>query len=239
MFYAQMSSGLGSILLCSDGSHLNGLYFIGQKDCPILAGLPAPLPEAGDPTAGSMSGIAIKTLKASKQPDADLFGQANLDRTASATAGTVLESLPACTSISCEPDTLSYTHGCVSDSAKAIFRQTQTELYEYFHGERTGFTVPLEIDGTDFQKKIWRALLEIPYGQSVSYADVARAAGLTAHHGRPVGTAVGRNPVAIVIPCHRVLSSAGTLAGYTGGLERKLALLELEGFSFGRISQGA
>lgn len=233
MFYAQMSSGLGPILLCSDGAHLNGLYFIGQKDCPSLAGLPAPLPEADDPTAGSMSGVAIKTFKASKQSDDDLFGHANLARMGADCTDAALEDQSACVAISCDLDSLFYMQDPTPDNAKTIFSQTQKQLYEYFLGERTEFTVPLEVEGTDFQKKIWRALLDIPYGQSVSYTDVARAAGLTAHHGRPVGTAVGRNPIAIIIPCHRVLSSAGTLAGYTGGLERKFALLKLEGFSLG------
>ncbi|NYT60957.1 methylated-DNA--[protein]-cysteine S-methyltransferase [Alcaligenaceae bacterium] len=144
---------------------------------------------------------------------------------------TALESPPACARIRCDPDSLFYMQAPTPDGAKAVFQQTQKELSEYFYGERTEFDVPLEVEGTEFQKKVWRALRDIPYGQSVSYTDVARTAGLTAHHGRPVGTAVGRNPISIIIPCHRVLSSAGALAGYTGGLERKFALLKLEGFS--------
>ena len=233
MFYAQMSSGLGRILLCSKGDHLNGLYFIGQKDCPLLDGLPLPLPRAKDPTAGEMSGVAIKTFRACKQPDEGLFGQSNLARMASGTAGTAPAHETECVAIECEPDSLSYMQAETPDNALAIFQQTQKELVEYFRGERTTFDVPLQTEGTDFQKKVWQALLDIPYGQSVSYADVARATGLTAQHGRPVGTAVGRNPITIIIPCHRVLSSTGTLAGYSGGLERKFALLELEGFSVG------
>lgn len=231
-FYAQMSSGLGRILLCSTGDHLNGLYFVGQKDCPPLADLSIPLPRASDPTAGSMSGLALKTFKASKLSNDDLFGEANLLRTASG-AHTTSMAKAAGAIIDCDPDSLSYMQAETPANAQAIFLQTQKELGEYFLGDRTTFSVPLLTEGTDFQKKVWRALLDIPYGQSVSYADVARAAGLTAQHGRPVGTAVGRNPITIIIPCHRVLSSVGTLAGYTGGLERKFALLQLEGFTVG------
>lgn len=231
MFYAQMSSGLGRILLCSKGDRLNGLYFVGQKDCPPLAGLPPPLPQAGDPTSGLMSGVAIKNLKAHKQPELDLFGPGDFAGTTPGADGIAAPDEALSAAIDCSPDSLSYMQAVTPDNARAVFEQTQEELYEYFHGQRTTFTVPLETEGTDFQKKVWRALQDIPYGEFVSYGDVARAAGLTAQHGRPVGTAVGRNPVTIIIPCHRVLSSAGTLAGYTGGLERKFALLELEGFS--------
>ncbi|RTZ48285.1 methylated-DNA--[protein]-cysteine S-methyltransferase [Candidimonas sp. SYP-B2681] len=118
-------------------------------------------------------------------------------------------------------------------TALAVFEQTRQELSQYFLGTRTAFTVPLQPDGSVFQKKVWRALLDIPFGEFVSYGDIARAVGLSPHHGRPVGTAVGRNPIAIIIPCHRVLSGTGRMTGYTGGLNRKLALLKLEGFSLG------
>src|SRR5690606_27590264 len=215
-FYAQMSSGLGRILLCSTGDHLNGLYFLGQKDCPPLADLSIPLPRTSDPTAGSMSGVAIKTLKVSKLPNDDLFGEANLVRTASG-AHTASTAKVTDAIIDCDPDSLSYMQAETPANAQAIFQQTQKELREYFLGDRTAFSVPLLTEGTDFQKKVWRALRDIPYGRYVSYADVARAAGLTAQHGRPVGTAVGRNPIPVIIPRHWVLASVGTLAGYTGG----------------------
>ena len=101
----------------------------------------------------------------------------------------------------------------------------------YFQGQLKTFRVPLALVGTPFQQKVWQALLDIPYGTYVSYGDVARAAGFTPGHGRPVGTAVGRNPITIIVPCHRVLAGNGKLTGYTGGLARKLALLEIEGFA--------
>jgi O-6-methylguanine DNA methyltransferase len=102
------------------------------------------------------------------------------------------------------------------------------ELQEYFAGTRRQFTFPLDLRGTPFQLKCWRALLDIPYGQTRTYADIARAVG-SPHGYRAVGLANNRNPIAIVVPCHRVIASDGTLCGYGGGLEVKRKLLELEG----------
>jgi O-6-methylguanine DNA methyltransferase len=102
------------------------------------------------------------------------------------------------------------------------------ELQEYFAGARRQFTFPLDLRGTPFQLKCWRALLDIPYGQTRTYADIARAVG-SPHGYRAVGLANNRNPIAIVVPCHRVIASDGTLCGYGGGLEVKRKLLELEG----------
>lgn len=235
VFYAQMSSGLGRILLASDGAGLTGLYFIGQKDCPPLDGLPPPAPQAKDPTAGLMSGVAIKNFKARMAAGGGLFGPANLARTGAAGGAPFpgQASRTLCGAAGGAHDALTFMQDGTPHAVEALFERAQRELREYFRGERKAFTLPLAAEGTDFQKKVWRALLAIPYGQSVSYGEVARAAGLTPRHGRPVGTAVGRNPIAIIIPCHRVLGGAGTLTGYSGGLERKFALLELEGFSLG------
>jgi len=118
--------------------------------------------------------------------------------------------------------------------AVALFSRVQAELAQYFAGQRKDFSFPLHLSGTPFQMKVWNVLCRVPYGEVVSYGDLAVLAGMTPGHGRPVGTAVGRNPVAIVVPCHRIIGSNRTLTGYTGGLERKVALLELEGFAFGR-----
>jgi methylated-DNA-[protein]-cysteine S-methyltransferase len=101
------------------------------------------------------------------------------------------------------------------------------QIHEYFRGERQHFDFPLDLRGTDFQKRCWQALLEIPYGETRSYADIARAVG-SPHAFRAVGMANNRNPVAIVVPCHRVLASDGTLCGYGGGLDVKQRLLDLE-----------
>jgi O-6-methylguanine DNA methyltransferase len=109
------------------------------------------------------------------------------------------------------------------------------ELAEYFGGERREFTFRLDLRGTDFQLACWRALLAIPYGETRSYADIARAVGkLNAF--RAVGMANNRNPIAIVVPCHRVIASDGTLCGYGGGLDVKRKLLELEGALSGTLA---
>jgi methylated-DNA-[protein]-cysteine S-methyltransferase len=109
-----------------------------------------------------------------------------------------------------------------------------TELEEYFAGKRREFSFALDLRGTDFQLACWRALLAIPYGETRSYAAIARAVG-KANAFRAVGMANNRNPIAIVVPCHRVIASDGTLCGYGGGLEVKRKLLELEGALSGTL----
>ena len=103
-----------------------------------------------------------------------------------------------------------------------------SELEEYFSGSRREFSFPLDLRGTDFQLACWRALLAIPYGETRTYADIARAVSKP-NAFRAVGMANNRNPIAIVVPCHRVIASDGTLCGYGGGLDLKRKLLELEG----------
>ncbi len=101
------------------------------------------------------------------------------------------------------------------------------QLAEYFAGQRTGFDLPIELAGTDFQRRVWAALREIPYGETVSYGDLARELG-QASASRAVGLANGKNPVSVIVPCHRVVGSDGSLTGYGGGLDRKRFLLDLE-----------
>ena len=109
------------------------------------------------------------------------------------------------------------------------FEQITEELGEYFAGERSEFTVPLAPHGTEFQRRVWDALLTIPYGRTRSYGEIARQIGEPSWEAaRAVGAANGRNPIAIVVPCHRVIGADGSLVGYGGGLERKKFLLELE-----------
>jgi AraC family transcriptional regulator of adaptative response/methylated-DNA-[protein]-cysteine methyltransferase len=105
--------------------------------------------------------------------------------------------------------------------------RVKTELAEYFAGRRRVFDVPLRIEGSEFQQKVWRALLRIPYGETRSYADIARAVR-SRKAIRAVGQANGANRIAVVIPCHRVVNSDGRLGGYGGGLWRKQRLLALE-----------
>jgi O-6-methylguanine DNA methyltransferase len=109
------------------------------------------------------------------------------------------------------------------------------ELDEYCAGERRSFSFPLDLRGTEFQLACWNALLDIPYGETRSYADIARAIGRE-NAFRAVGMANNRNPIAIVVPCHRVLASDGTLCGYGGGLDLKRKLLELEGALSGTLA---
>ena len=101
------------------------------------------------------------------------------------------------------------------------------ELKEYFAGERREFSFPLDLRGTEFQLACWHALLEIPYGETRSYRDIAQTIGHP-HAYRAVGMSNNRNPIAIVVPCHRVIASSGSLCGYGGGLDIKRKLLDLE-----------
>lgn len=112
-------------------------------------------------------------------------------------------------------------------AAPAVLRKAATQLGEYFAGERTAFDLPLAPRGTDFQQRVWLGLRDIPYGQTRSYAELARAVG-AAGAFRAVGLANGRNPLSIVVPCHRVVGADGSLTGYGGGVERKRVLLDLE-----------
>ena len=109
-----------------------------------------------------------------------------------------------------------------------LVEQAVGELEEYFAGVRQSFEVPLALYGTPFQKEAWEALRAIPYGQTRSYADQARAIGRPRAY-RAVGMANNRNPVIILVPCHRVVGSQGDLVGYAGGVDVKRRLLELEG----------
>ncbi len=107
-------------------------------------------------------------------------------------------------------------------------RACRRELEEYFAGTRRQFDLPLDLQGTEFEMRCWRALLEIPYGETRSYGDIARAVG-SPKAFRAVGLANRNNPVAIVVPCHRVVGANGGLTGYGGGLDVKEKLLRLEG----------
>jgi methylated-DNA-[protein]-cysteine S-methyltransferase len=157
--YAYIDSGLGRVLLTSDGRALTGVYFEGQKYQAV--------------------------------PRAEWS----------------------------------------QDSAHPVLIEAREQLAEYFAGRRLLFDLPLAAAGTPFQMRVWRALSAIPCGTTVSYG--ALAGSIDALRGvRAVAAAVGRNPISVVIPCHRVIGSDGSLTGYAGGLERKRSLLELEAAAY-------
>jgi methylated-DNA-[protein]-cysteine S-methyltransferase len=109
----------------------------------------------------------------------------------------------------------------------AVLKAAASQVEEYLAGERVVFDLPLEPVGTEFQRKVWRELARIPYGKTISYTDLARRIR-NDKAVRAVGSANGRNPLSLVIPCHRVIAADGSLGGYAGGLEIKKRLLELE-----------
>ena len=115
------------------------------------------------------------------------------------------------------------------DSAHAVLIKTAAQLSEYFQGQRHDFDLPLDLSGgTAFQQGVWQALLTIASSHTTSYSSISRIMG-NPKAVRAVGAAIGRNPISIIVPCHRVIGSGGTLTGYAGGLDRKTALLRLEG----------
>ena len=113
------------------------------------------------------------------------------------------------------------------EDAGAKGAKLKKELEEYFTGKRKNFSVEIEMRGTDFQLKVWNALLEIPYGKTESYSSIAQRIGHP-RADRAVGTAVGSNKISIIVPCHRVIKASGKIGNYGGGVERKRYLLELE-----------
>ncbi|MGB8536362.1 MAG: methylated-DNA--[protein]-cysteine S-methyltransferase [Acidobacteriaceae bacterium] len=115
----------------------------------------------------------------------------------------------------------------VEDTVHPILLDTERELGEYFAGNRKTFSIPLDMRGTPFQKNVWHALLAIPFGETRSYGQLAKQLG-NPQAMRAVGAANGRNPISIVVPCHRVIGASGKLTGFGGGLETKARLLSLE-----------
>jgi methylated-DNA-[protein]-cysteine S-methyltransferase len=113
------------------------------------------------------------------------------------------------------------------DARHALLRQAKRELAEYFGGERERFETALAPEGTPFQRSVWKAISKVGFGKTITYAELARRAGYPGS-ARAAGAATGRNPISIIVPCHRIVGSDGSLTGYAGGLDRKRALLALE-----------
>ncbi|MGZ5420872.1 MAG: methylated-DNA--[protein]-cysteine S-methyltransferase [Aeromicrobium sp.] len=109
-----------------------------------------------------------------------------------------------------------------------ILDTAEKQLTEYFAGERTEFDLPLAAQGTGFQHRVWEELVKVPFGETASYGEISHRLGLDRRGPRAVGTANGRNPIPIIVPCHRIIGADGTLIGYAGGLDRKVKLLNLE-----------
>ncbi len=132
--------------------------------------------------------------------------------------------------ISCDGDaviSIGRTEDAPNGDGTALTDLAYTQIMEYFEGRRRSFTFPYTLFGTDFQKKVWRALCDIPYGETRTYREIAVAVG-NPKACRAVGMANNKNPIAIAVPCHRVIGSDGRLVGYAGGLDMKEALLRLE-----------
>ena len=113
------------------------------------------------------------------------------------------------------------------DARHPVLRRAKRELAEYFAGRRTRFSVALDPQGTDFQRSVWKQIAKVGFGKTLTYGELARRAG---HPGsaRAAGAATGRNPLGVIVPCHRIMGANGSLTGYAGGLARKRALLRLE-----------
>lgn len=127
------------------------------------------------------------------------------------------------------------TEGWVEDGSAAPLPETVRQLSEYFSGRRREFDLPLRLEGTVFQQRVWRELCEIPYGETWSYGQLAKRIGKPGA-SRAVGLANGSNPISILVPCHRVIGADGSLTGYGGGIERKQWLLAHEGLRLVQIS---
>ena len=116
-----------------------------------------------------------------------------------------------------------------------LFQQTRMWLDTYFAGKEPAISLPIRLNGTAFQNQVWQILSSIPYGQTITYGQIARMIakqrGISHMSAQAVGGAVGHNPISIIVPCHRVLGADGSLTGYAGGIERKIALLKLESIS--------
>jgi methylated-DNA-[protein]-cysteine S-methyltransferase len=116
----------------------------------------------------------------------------------------------------------------LEDPRAAPLAECARQVREYFEGTRTQFDLPLAAEGTDFQRRVWQEIAAIPYGKTITYSELAARAGAPGS-ARAAGAATGRNPISIVVPCHRVVGADGSLTGYAGGLHRKAHLLEIEG----------
>lgn len=126
---------------------------------------------------------------------------------------------------------------CVKNDELIIFEAVRHWLDSYFKGERvTTDSIPIKLYGTDFRLKVWKELLKIPYGEVTTYGAIAKKVGGDKMSARAVGGAVGHNPISIIVPCHRVIGAGGKLTGYSGGMEKKIKLLQIEGIDTNKLN---
>ena len=120
-----------------------------------------------------------------------------------------------------------FVEDCRNEADEQIIKSAKKQLTEYFDGSRQTFDLDIDLRGTEFQKSVWQVLMEIPYGRTMSYAEVAAAAGRPKAQ-RAAGSNIGKNPLLIVVPCHRVISADGSLGGFSAGIENKVILHRIE-----------
>lgn len=123
------------------------------------------------------------------------------------------------------------------DPADPLLAKCATQIQEYFSGKRDTFDLPVAAQGTEFQERVWREIAKVRFGKTITYSELAKRAGAEGS-ARAAGAATGRNPIAVAIPCHRIVGADGSLTGYAGGLDRKTRLLEIEGV-LKNVQQGA
>ncbi len=122
----------------------------------------------------------------------------------------------------------------IEDPKSSPLKECAAQIAEYFEGRREAFDLPVHPQGTDFQQRVWRQIARVPFGKTTTYSELARRAGAPGS-ARAAGAATGRNPIGVVIPCHRIVGADGSLTGYAGGLDRKTRLLEIEGVLKGSL----
>ena len=130
-----------------------------------------------------------------------------------------------------------FIEDCRNEADEQIIKSAKKQLTEYFDGNRQTFDLDIELCGTEFQKSVWQVLMEIPYGRTMSYAEVAAAAGRPKAQ-RAAGSNIGKNPLLIVVPCHRVISADGSLGGFSAGIENKVILHRIENINLKKRGKG-
>lgn len=226
LFFREIETPLGLAILAANPIGLAGFYFSDQRDCPIQFPI-SNLQKINRPQAGEHQGTTLRRLKVSpSQGHINGSGWHNLYKDINWGRGvrevTPSPGSPTNRQFKCD--------GQAPRAVSLVFEHAIAELDAYFRGQLMRFSVPLSFSGTNFQMKIWHALASLPSNKLTSYGELGRVAGVTPGAYRAVGVAVGRNPLSIIVPCHRVVASNAQLTGYGGGLKRKVALLEHEGF---------